>query len=73
MVTKIQIGKSGITKNIVEEIMKQLKKHKIVDVKFLKSAINGKNKKVLFEEIAAKTNALVVKKIGFVVTLKKKI
>ena len=73
MVTRIQIGKSGITKNIVNEIEKQLKKHKIVDVKFLKSAINGKNKKVLFEEIAAKTNALVVKKIGFVVTLKKKI
>ena len=67
----VRIGKSGITKQVIEEIKRHLKKKKIIKIKFLKTAINDKKK--MFAELAKKTNSDIKKKIGFTVILAKKI
>lgn len=67
----MQIGKSGITDTVVEQIIKQIKKRKVIKVKFLASAVEG-NKEELFEELAEKTNTELIHKIGFTIVLKKK-
>ena len=41
----IRIGKSGITESQIEEIKKQLKKRKLIKIKFLRSFIESNDKK----------------------------
>jgi RNA-binding protein YhbY len=36
---QIRIGKNGINENIINEINKQLLKHKLIKIKFLKSTL----------------------------------
>ena len=67
----VRIGKSGLTENVIDEIKKQLKKNKVIKIKFLKTAITDKKK--LFAEIAEKTNSKIMKKVGFTIVLAKKI
>jgi len=68
----VRIGKNGITDNIVKDIVKKLKKDQFVKVKFLKSAIEKKDKKKLFEELAELCNTQILHSVGFVVCLGKK-
>ena len=68
--TSIRIGKSGITENVVKQVISILKKKKIAKVKFLPSAIMG-NKKELFKELAEKTRSKIIHKVGFIVILEK--
>jgi RNA-binding protein len=68
----INIGKAGLTDNVIEEIKVQLKKRKLIKVKFLKSALKDKDKKQLAQELVDKTDAQLIHKVGFVVVLNKK-
>ncbi len=67
----VQIGKSGITPEIIEEIKMQLKKRKVVKIKFLKNA-DRRNFKVKAEFIAKRANAELVEIRGFTMVLRKK-
>lgn len=68
----MQIGKSGITVGLIKELKAQLKKKKIIKVKFMKSFIEDKNKKEVAQELAKKTNSDIISQVGFVVVLSKK-
>ncbi len=68
----IWIGKSGLTDNAIKEIKIQLKKKKLIKVKFLKSIVKEKDKKELFNELASKTGSKVIHQVGFVVVLYRK-
>jgi RNA-binding protein len=67
----INIGKGGLTDSVIEEIKVQLKRKKLIKVKFLKSALIKKDKKELAQELVDKTNAQLIHKVGFVVILYK--
>lgn len=66
----VRVGKSGLTESVISEIKKQIKKRKIIKIKFLPVHAAGKNKKEFAKEIAAKTNTTLVSQVGFVVVLK---
>jgi len=68
----INVGKAGLTDSVIEEIKVQLKKRKLIKIKFLKSAIENKDKKQLAQELAEKTESNIIHKVGFVVVLYKK-
>jgi RNA-binding protein len=65
----IRIGKSGLTENAVKEIKKQLKKKKLIKIKFLRNFISDKNKKQVANDVAEKTESILIDLIGFVVVL----
>ena len=65
----LNIGKSGITDSVVKEILKLLKKRKLIKIKLLKSA--GEREE-LVEELISKTQATLVRSVGRVVVLYKK-
>jgi RNA-binding protein len=66
------MGKNGLTDNTIKAIKNLLKSKKLIKVKILKSCIEGKDKKELFNEIAKKTDSILVHKVGFVIVLYKK-
>ncbi|MEM4246747.1 MAG: YhbY family RNA-binding protein [Candidatus Woesearchaeota archaeon] len=66
----VRIGKAGITPAILEEIKKQVKKRRIIKVKFLPAHAAGKDKKQFAGELAKKTGTTVISQAGFVVVLK---
>ncbi len=66
------LGKGGLNGNIVKNLKQHLKNKKLIKVKLLKSFIGEKSKKELFDEIAEKTDSILVHKIGFVIVLEKK-
>ena len=68
----IRIGKSGLTQSQIEEIKKQLKKRKLVKIKFLRSFIENKDKKKEIEKIAKETKAEIINPIGFTFALYKR-
>lgn len=68
----IRIGKNGITEGIIEEIKSQLKKKKLIKIKFLKSAMEDIDKKVLAKRIAEDTNSELIDQVGFIVVLHKR-
>ncbi len=53
----IQIGKEGITDGVIEELKRQLKEKKLVKIKFLRSALEEKDREQLAEELQDKTGA----------------
>ncbi|MFC1800893.1 YhbY family RNA-binding protein [Nanoarchaeota archaeon] len=65
----LQIGKSGLTDSVIQEIIKILKKKKLIKIKLLSSA--GDRKK-LADEIVSKTGAVLIRSVGRVVVLFKK-
>ncbi len=69
----VRIGKAGITETVLEEIRKQVRKRKIIKVKFLPEHAKGKDKKAFAGELASKTGTKVVSQVGFVVTLKESV
>jgi len=71
MVT-VNVGKKGLTDNVVKEINFQLEKKGMVKVKMLRSFRN-KDKRVLVEEIKAKVNGKLVDFRGFVLTFEKEV
>ena len=67
----IQIGKNGITDNLIVEIKNQLKKRKELRVKILKSARTEKDRKEIAAEVASLTNARLLQLRGNIFILKK--
>ena len=67
----VQIGKDGITEGVINEIKTQLKKRKIIKIKFLQNA-DRENFKEKVKELAEKCNADVVEIRGFTAVLKKR-
>ena len=65
----INVGKSGLTKGIVDNIKLQLKKRKLIKVKILRTV---EDKKKMVDEIIMHTDAELVQKIGNVIVLHKK-
>ncbi len=65
----INIGKTGLSEKVLEEIKRQLEKHGELRVKFLPSC---DNRKELVANLADSIGALKLKKVGFVVILGKK-
>lgn len=65
----VWVGKAGLTKKVIEEAKKQLKKKKLIKVKLLKSALEGKGKKELAGKIAEKTGSILIAQVGFVAVL----
>ncbi len=67
----IRIGKNGITDGVIEEIREQLKKKKVVKIKFLKNT-DRKNLREKVKRIASEVNADIADIRGFTTVLKKK-
>jgi len=75
-IVTINVGKKGITENLIKEINTVLEKRGMVKVKMLKNfraigAMQGKDKKMLAEEIASKVDGKLVDFRGFVLTFKR--
>ncbi|RLE44825.1 RNA-binding protein [Candidatus Woesearchaeota archaeon] len=68
---KIQIGKNGITDNVVIQIKRYVKKHGMVKIKMLKSFMEAHDKKASADELAKRTNTRLVCLTGFTITLEK--
>ena len=70
----VRIGKAGIGQTLFEEIIKQLKAHKLVKIKLLKNFMDDIpiTKRELGEELAAKTNAVLISVVGNTVVLWRK-
>ena len=68
----IRIGKAGITKGMLGEIARQLRKQKLLKIKLLSSFAEQQDKKKAAEEIAFRLRAVLVQQIGHVIVLAKK-
>lgn len=60
------IGKSGVSKAVLEEIKKRLKKEKVIKVKMLKSTLQaeGRDRFKIAEEVAKLTNSKLIEVRG---------
>lgn len=67
----VRIGKAGLTEQVITEIKKQLKMHKLIKIKFLNNLLdtNTATKAELVAEMQQKLSAEVVGVVGNVVTL----
>ncbi len=65
----INIGKNGLSDNILNEINVVLKKYKRIKLKFLQSAPERSDLSQAIELITSKTQAKILKKIGFVIVI----
>ncbi|WP_405295152.1 YhbY family RNA-binding protein [Methanobrevibacter sp.] len=66
----INIGKSGVNDNVIEEIKRQLKANEIVKLKFAKNIARDKDDYI--DEIVTKTRAKLVDVRGHVAVIYKK-
>lgn len=66
----INIGKSGVNDNVIEEIKRQLKVNEIVKLKFAKNIARDKDKYI--DEIVTKTKAKLIDVRGHVAVIYKK-
>jgi len=65
----LNIGKNGVTDTLIEELNKQIKANRLVKVKVLKSAEEGKDVKAIAEEIADATKSTLIEVRGRTVVL----
>jgi RNA-binding protein len=65
----LNIGKNGITDTLIEELNKQIKANRLVKVRVLKSAEEGKDLNAIAEEIAAATRSTLIEIRGRTVVL----
>ena len=66
----INIGKSGVNDNVIEEIKRQLEANEIVKLKFAKNIARDKDKYI--DEIVSKTKAQLIDVRGHVAVIYKK-
>ncbi len=67
----VRIGKGGITDGVLNEIKEQLKKRKVVKIKFLKNA-EREDMLSKAEKIASFTGGKIIDVRGFTITIEKK-
>lgn len=65
----LNIGKNGVTDTLIEELNKQIKANRLVKVRVLKSAEEGKDLKAIAEEIADATRSTLIEVRGRTVVL----
>lgn len=65
----LNIGKNGITDTLIEELNKQIKANRLVKVKVLKSAEEGKDLKTIADELAVATRSTLIDVRGRTVVL----
>ena len=65
----LNIGKNGVTDTLIEELNKQIKANRLVKVRVLKSAEEGKDVKAIAEEIANATRSTLIEVRGRTVVL----
>jgi RNA-binding protein len=65
----LNVGKNGVTDTLIEELNKQIKANRLVKVRVLKSAEEGKDLKAIAEEIAAATKSTLIEVRGRTVVL----
>jgi len=65
----LNIGKNGITETLIEELNKQIKANRLVKVKVLKSAEEGKDLKTIADELAEATRSTLIDVRGRTVVL----
>jgi RNA-binding protein len=65
----LNIGKNGVTDTLIEELNKQIKANRLVKVRILKSAEEGKDLKAISEEIADATRSTLIEIRGRTVVL----
>ncbi len=67
----VQIGKDGITEGVINEIKAQLKKRKIIKIKFLQNS-DRDNFREKIKNLAERSNADILEIRGFTAVLKKR-
>jgi RNA-binding protein len=65
----LNIGKNGMTDTLIEELNKQIKANRLVKVRVLKSAEEGKDVKAIADEIAEATRSTLIEVRGRTVVL----
>jgi RNA-binding protein len=65
----LNIGKNGVTDTLIEELNKQIKANRLVKVKVLKSAEEGKHLKTIADELAEATRSTLIDVRGRTVVL----
>ena len=71
----VNVGKAGLSQQVVTQVKQVLHKKKLLKVKFLRSftdANDGKTVRVLATELAEKVNAQLIDVVGLTVILAKK-
>ncbi len=66
----VRVGKNGLTDGVMNEIRAQLKKRKVVKIKFLKNT-EREDMKAMADKIAGDTGSRVLDVRGFTITLEK--
>ena len=56
----LNIGKNGVTDSVIEELLRQFKRNKLVKVKILKSALEDMDRKAIAGELAKRTGSQLV-------------
>ena len=60
----VNVGKSGVTENLISEIQMHAKKRKVFKVKVRRNLLQNKSRLEVFSDIASKTGLEVVKITG---------
>lgn len=68
----VRIGKNGLNEGTLKEINRLIRKRKLIKVKMLGASLEGKDRKEMAKEIAAKADAKLIQQMGGVVVLYKK-
>jgi RNA-binding protein len=68
----IWVGKNGTSKEVIEEISRQLKKKELVKLRVLKSALRNKEAEAVASKIAQQTRADLVDVRGHTIMLYKR-
>ncbi|MBT4824137.1 YhbY family RNA-binding protein [Candidatus Woesearchaeota archaeon] len=68
----VRIGKAGLNESVLKEIIQQLKSHKLIKIKLLKSCLDSQNRKEMAKEIVKQSEAELVLFQGGVIALYKK-
>jgi putative YhbY family RNA-binding protein len=66
------IGKNGITTEAVSQVKLLLKKRKLIKIKLLNSFVDTHDKKEVANELAEKTDSVLIDLTGFMVSLYKR-
>jgi RNA-binding protein len=68
----VRIGKNGLADSVVRQVYLLVCKRKLVKIKFLKSFLEGNDRKDAAKKLADATGSDVVEQVGFVVVLNKR-
>ena len=63
------IGKSGITNQLMDEVIKQLEKREVIKIRILKSALKNEDASSIIQRITKETDSTLIDKRGNVFTL----